>query len=196
MKLAVVVLAAGGSRRLGRPKQLLPYRGGTLLHAVLTTVRQLPAEQILVTLGASSNEIVEQVDLSGVDLAVTPDFGEGCAASIRSALALVRRDADGLVLLLGDQPGVRVDAVQRLCAEAGGAAMGVCRYDDGRGHPLWFHRRTFDALRGMHGDKAVWKLLTAADDLVEVRVPGRVPLDVDTWQDYEELLAQDRQAVR
>ena len=86
MRLAVVVLAAGGSRRLGRPKQLLPYRGGTLLHAVLTTARQLLAEQILVTLGASSGEICEQVDLSGVDLAVTPDFGEGCAASIRSAL--------------------------------------------------------------------------------------------------------------
>lgn len=196
MKLAVVVLAAGGSRRLGRPKQLLPYRDGTLLHAVLATARRLPAEQILLTLGANSDEIAERVDLSGIELAATPDFSEGCAASIRSALALVLPAADGLVLLLGDQPGVRVDAVERLCAEAAGAAMGVCRYDDGRGHPLWFHRRTFDALRGMHGDKAVWKLLTAADDLVEVRIPGRVPLDVDTWQDYEALLEQDRQAVR
>lgn len=198
MKVAVVVLAAGGSRRLGRPKQLLGYRGATLLDAVLTTARQTPAGQLLVTLGAAADEIRAAVDLSGAEVADTPDYGRGCASSIRSALARLRPDLDGLVLLLGDQPGVSADAVHRLCAEAGRAAMGVCRYDDGWGHPVWFHRRMFEALRGLHGDKAVWKLLEAADDqdIVEVRVPGRVPLDVDTWEDYEALLEQDRQAVR
>jgi molybdenum cofactor cytidylyltransferase len=196
--IAVVVLAAGGSRRLGRPKQLLGYRGATLLDAVLATARQLPAEQLVVTVGAAAAAIREHVDLSGVELAPTPDFGEGCAASIRSALDRIRPGVSGLVLLLGDQPDVSGRAAERLCAEAGDAAMGVCRYDDGRGHPLWFHRRMFGALRAMHGDKAVWKLLEAADsrDLVEVRVPGRVPLDVNTWEDYEALLARDREEVR
>jgi molybdenum cofactor cytidylyltransferase len=198
VKIAVVVLAAGGSRRLGRPKQLLDFRGATLLDAVLTTARQVPADQLLVTVGAAAAEVRDRVDLSGAEVADTPDFGEGCASSIRSALAEVGPDVDGLVLLLGDQPGVRAEAVERLCAGAGGAAIGVCRYDDGRGHPLWFHRRMFDALRGLHGDKAVWKLVEAADDhdLVEVRQPGRVTLDVDTWEDYVTLREQDRQAVR
>ncbi len=198
MNVAVVVLAAGGSRRLGRPKQLLAVEGGTLLGAVLTTARRLPVAQRIVTLGAAAEEVVSRVDLSGVEVARNPDFGAGCASSIRTALALVRPEVEGLVLLLGDQPGVAPESVQRLCAEAGGAAMGVCRYADGRGHPLWFHRRMFDALRGLHGDKAVWKLLEAAedDDVVEVPVAGAVPLDVDTWADYEALLAARRQAVR
>jgi molybdenum cofactor cytidylyltransferase len=65
----------------------------------------------------------------------------------------------------------------------------VCAYDDAPGHPLWFGRRMFDTLRGLHGDKAVWKLVDAGDDVVSVPVPGDVPLDVDTWDDYRALLA-------
>jgi molybdenum cofactor cytidylyltransferase len=68
--------------------------------------------------------------------------------------------------------------------------ISVCRYDDGRGHPFAFSRSVFGELAELHGDKAVWKLLDERPELVsEVRMPGRVPLDVDTWQDYEAVLA-------
>ena len=73
-------------------------------------------------------------------------------------------------------------------AGAGAHAVGVCAYDDGLGHPLWFHRRMFGVLEGLHGDKAVWKLVDAGEDVVEVAVPGRIPRDVDTWADYQALL--------
>jgi molybdenum cofactor cytidylyltransferase len=66
----------------------------------------------------------------------------------------------------------------------------VCRYDDGVGHPFAFGRSAFPALAGLHGDKAVWKLLDQrAAEVVEVRVPGPVPLDVDTEEDYQRVLA-------
>jgi molybdenum cofactor cytidylyltransferase len=62
----------------------------------------------------------------------------------------------------------------------------VCRYDDGLGHPFCFSRRVFETLRGLHGDKAVWKLVAAGGDAVaKVPVVGPVPIDVDTWSDYE-----------
>ena len=64
--------------------------------------------------------------------------------------------------------------------------MAVCRYDDGRGHPLAFGREMFAALGELHGDKAVWKLMDRlGDEVVEVRVPGPIPRDVDTREDYE-----------
>jgi molybdenum cofactor cytidylyltransferase len=66
----------------------------------------------------------------------------------------------------------------------------VCRYDDGRGHPIAFARPVFGALAALHGDKGVWRLLDQrAGDVVEVPVPGPIPLDVDTQEDYEAVLA-------
>jgi molybdenum cofactor cytidylyltransferase len=188
LDVAVVVLAAGGSRRLGRPKQLLDYRGATLLDATLTTARASGAGQVVVALGGAADEVRKRVDLTGVDVVLNPDFGDGCATSIRSALAAVREDAGGVVLLLGDQPDVPAGTVEALVAGAGEHAVGVCAYDDGPGHPLWFHRRMFGVLAGLHGDKAVWKIVDAGEDVVRVPVAGRIPRDVDTWADYRALL--------
>jgi molybdenum cofactor cytidylyltransferase len=186
--VAAVVLAAGGSRRLGRPKQLLSYRGTTLLDVTLGTVRAAGLEQVVVALGGAAAEVRAQVDLRGLDVVLNHDFGDGCATSIRSALAAVRDDADGVVLLLGDQPGVSADSIADLVAAAGDHAVGVCAYDDGLGHPLWFHRRMFDTLATLHGDKAVWKLVDSGQDVLTVPVHGNVPPDVDTWADYEALI--------
>jgi molybdenum cofactor cytidylyltransferase len=194
MTVAAVVLAAGASRRLGRPKQLLELHGATLLDATLATVRSAGFDQVLVTLGGAADEVRDGVDLSGVEAVTVPDYGDGCSASLRSAIPRVHADADGIVLLLGDQPGVAAAAIAALLAGAAGSAVGVCRYDDGPGHPLWFRRDRFDALQHLHGDKAVWKLVDAGEDVAEVRVAGPVPPDVDTWEDYQALLARAERA--
>ena len=189
--VSVVVLAAGGSRRLGRPTQLLDFRGATLLDASLATARAAEADQVVVALGGAADEVAERVDLTGVDVVLNPDFGDGCATSIRSALTRVREDATGVVLLLGDQPGVTAETVRALVTGAAGHAVGVCAYDDAPGHPLWFDRSMFATLSGLHGDKAVWKIVEADEDVVHVPIAGPVPRDVDTWADYQALLGAD-----
>jgi len=186
-----LVLAAGGSSRLGRPKQLLPFRGATLLDATLATARACGFDQLVVALGGAADEVQATVDLSGAEVVVNRVFGTGCSSSIAAAMAVVDPRAQALVLLLGDQPGVTTDSVRALVAGRGDAALAVCRYDDGRGHPFAFGRAVFGDLMALHGDKAVWKLLDrAGDDVVEVAVPGPVPLDVDTWEDYQAVLAR------
>ncbi len=189
--VAALVLAAGGSQRLGTPKQLLDYRGATLLDATLTTARAAGFEQVVVALGGAADDVRARVDLGDLDVVVNPDFADGCATSMRSGLDHVHPAMQGLVLLLGDQPTVSVDAIRALEEAARGHAVGVCSYDDALGHPLWFDRSMFETLRGLHGDKAVWKLVDAGDDVVHVPVPGPVPLDVDTWDDYHALLATE-----
>ena len=73
---------------------------------------------------------------------------------------------------------------------AGTSPLGVCRYADGVGHPFWFRRQVFGDLVALHGDKAVWKLLESGRyPVLEVEIDGNIPLDVDTWPDYEALLA-------
>lgn len=186
-----LVLAAGGSRRLGRPKQLLAYGEGTLLDHTLATARACGFDQLLCALGGSAEDVRAGVDLSGAEVVVNPRFGSGCSSSIAAAAAALDARSDVLVLLLGDQPSVRADTVRALLARRADAPLAVCRYDDGRGHPFAFGRECFAELRDLRGDKAVWKLLgRRGDEVVEVARPGPVPPDVDTWEDYEAVLAQ------
>jgi molybdenum cofactor cytidylyltransferase len=186
-----LVLAAGGSRRLGSPKQLLPYRDGTLLGHVLSVARACAFDQLVVALGGYRDEIEATIDLGGADVAVNEAFGEGCSSSIAAALSVVDPACDVLVLLLGDQPGVTPASVRALLAGRGDAPLAACRYDDGRGHPLAFERAVFGDLAALHGDKGVWKLLDGrAADVVDVRVPGAIPRDVDTRADHAALLAE------
>ncbi|MEC5181644.1 CTP:molybdopterin cytidylyltransferase MocA [Arthrobacter sp. CG_A4] len=136
------------------------------------------------------------VDTDGCDIVVNPDFGEGCSSSIAAGMAVLHPDTDTLVLLLGDQPGVRtanVRALREMLSTGPAPArpgIAVCRYDNGLGHPLAFSKAFLPELSALHGDKAVWKLLEQrADDVVELTVPGPVPPDVDTEEDYRRILA-------
>jgi molybdenum cofactor cytidylyltransferase len=186
-----LVLAAGGSRRLGRPKQLLPYRDTTLLGHTVAVARACDFRQLVVAVGGHADEVRESVDLQGVDVVVNDAFGEGCSSSIAAGLVVLDASCGVLVLLLGDQPGVTPATVQALLAGRGDAPLAVCRYDDGRGHPLAFDRSVFADLASLHGDKGVWKLLDRrAADVVEVPVPGPIPRDVDTMEDYEAVVAE------
>ena len=183
-----LVLGAGGSKRLGRPKQTLPYRGGTLLGHVVGVARECAFDQTIVAIGGAASDVRAGVDLSGVEVVTNDAYGEGCSSSIAAALSAVRGSVDVLVLMLGDQPGVTAGTVRALLAGRADAPLAVCRYDDGRGHPIAFSREVFGELANLHGDKGVWKLLDRGP-VVEVPIPGPIPLDVDTPDDYRAVLA-------
>ena len=183
-----LVLAAGGSRRLGRPKQLLPYGETTLLDHVLGTARSCSFDQLLCVIGGAARDVREAVDFGGVEVVENPDFGEGCSSSIAAALHAVDSRCDVLVLMLGDQPGVTAGTVATLLAGRGDAPIAACAYSDGRGHPLAFSRSLFPELESLHGDKAVWKLLDLHEAVAaDVPVDGAIPRDVDTWEDYAQI---------
>lgn len=186
-----LVLAAGASRRLGRPKQMLPFGEATLLDATLDMARRCPFDQIVVALGGAAREVERTVDLSGTQVVRNTAYTSGCSSSIAAALPAVAEYASGFVLLLGDQPFVSPATVGALIDLAAQEPIAVCRYRDGIGHPFWLGRATFGALAGLHGDKGVWKLVDAAGtSLTVLDVDAEVPRDVDTWEDYQALLAE------
>ncbi|MGI9606876.1 MAG: nucleotidyltransferase family protein [Acidimicrobiales bacterium] len=190
LRAAALVLAAGSSRRLGQPKQLLEFRGATLLDATIANVLGFGFEQTILTIGGAAPEVRETVDLSAVEVVDSLHHTDGCSSSIVSALAAIHATADGFFLFLGDQPDVPRAAVEALAVVAlDGAEIAVVEYRDGTGHPFWLSRSVFGALSELHGDKAVWKLLESGRFRTErVAVDTDVPLDVDTWDDYQRLL--------
>ena len=190
------LLADGGidyqhERALGAPKQVLPYNDKTLLDHVLATARACNFDQLLCVIGGAADEIRARVDLSGVQVVENRHFGEGCSSSIAAALGAIDPRTEVLVLMLGDQPGATAQTVRTLLAGRDDAPLAACAYEDGRGHPLAFARTTFTELQELHGDKGVWKLLDRhGDAVVDVRIPGVIPRDVDTDEDYRAVLAE------
>src|SRR5581483_3429559 len=148
-------------------------------------------DQLVCVIGGSADEIRTRVDLPNVEVVLNDHFGEGCSSSIAAALTTVDPRADALVLMLGDQPRVTTQTVETLLAGRGDATLAACAYENGRGHPLAFAKATFPELQALHGDKGVWKLLDrAGDQVVDVPVPGPIPRDVDTDEDYRAVLAE------
>jgi molybdenum cofactor cytidylyltransferase len=187
--VAGLVLGAGGSTRLGRPKQLLAYGDGTLLGHVVGIARACGFEQTIAAIGGAAEEVRDAIDLAGAEVVVNEAYGEGCSSSIAAALGVLDPRCDVLVLMLGDQPGVSADTVAALLSGRGDAPLAVCRYDDGRGHPIAFGRSAVGELADLHGDKGVWRLLDRrSEEVAEVPIPGPVPLDVDTPEDYQAVL--------
>jgi molybdenum cofactor cytidylyltransferase len=182
-----IVLGAGTSRRLGRPKQTLEFGGRPLLaHVVAEVEAAASLDRVVVVVGDTLPTLIVATDRTVVVRNQQPS--EGCASSLRVALAS-STDAEAVVMLLGDMPGVTgaiVDDVVERYREAPSWAA-VTEYDDGLGHPLVFGADAFPELRGLHGDKAVWKIVDREppDRVSRIRVPGPVPADVDTWDDYE-----------
>lgn len=115
------------------------------------------------------------------------DRDAGCASFLRSGLDAAGT-CDAVMLLLGDMPGVDASVIDSARAEwERHRPWGlVTEYDDGLGHPLMFGAEAFAELRALHGDKAVWKLV---DRMHRSRVARPRPRDVDTWEDYEAVVA-------
>lgn len=186
-----VVLGAGSSRRLGRPKQTLPLGDTTLLGWVLRDVEGSSLERVVLVVGGAADETLAGLALRRTQVAHNDAYGDGCAASLLAGLDAAG-ECDSIMLLLGDMPGVDPELVDLVRDEweREPSWAAVTSYEDGLGHPFVFSAGAFESLRGLQGDKAVWKLVEHDGDRVtRIAVPRRLPRDVDTWDDYRHVSA-------
>src|SRR5262245_27846689 len=110
-----LVLGAGASSRFGQPKQLLPFRGSTLLGWVINQAELATGlDEVVVVLGRAADEIRERVVFGNARVVENPVFGSGCASSYRAGIAALDPRSDAIMILLGDQPGVDPESVDRL----------------------------------------------------------------------------------
>ena len=190
-----LVLGAGASSRLGQPKQLLPFKGTTLLGWVVSQAEQATGlDEVVVVLGRAGDEIRQRVDFGTATIVDNPVFGQGCSSSYRAGIGALDPKSDAIMILLGDQPGVGPETIDRVALEwrAGNSQIVLCSYRGQRGHPMIFASPLFDQLVGLHGDKAAWKLVDAKPNLVhEVSFDFPFPDDIDTLEDFERITGND-----
>ena len=197
MSVVGVVLGAGRSSRFGSPKQLLPFGDTTLLGQVVRNANASSLDRVVVVLGRASDEVREAHDFGRAGVVENTAYGTGCASSLLAGLDAAGDDCEALCLLLGDQPGVLPEVIDRALSEWSRERswVVVCSYKAEHGHPFVFAREAFGELEGLRGDKAVWKLIEAYPDRVrKVEIDAELPPDVDTPEDYERALIHWREA--
>lgn len=192
--IGVMLLAAGSSSRLGRPKQLLTFEGQTLLQYSLQVAQEASIGPVLVVLGANANEIGAEVTGKDVHTVFNPDWQEGMAASIRCGVQHLQQVAPGveaLILMVCDQPFVSAALLQSLVAahQDTGKTIVTCTYAGTFGPPTLFHKTLFPELLQLTGDVGARKVLKQhADEVAAFPFPeGR--LDIDTENDYQQMLS-------
>jgi molybdenum cofactor cytidylyltransferase len=185
-----IVLAAGSSSRLGRPKQTLAFGAGTLLAHVVADVEASALDRVVVVLGGDAPNDVAAIRPGRAEVTRADAEGDGsggCALSLRAGLDAAGECA-AIVLLLGDMPGVTPRMIDSFVAawRASPTWAAVAAYADGIGHPFLFSADAFAALLSLHGDKAVWKIVDQEREarVARIAIDAPLPRDVDTWDDY------------
>ena len=176
-----VVLAAGGSTRMGRPKQLAELDGRPLLAHVLAAVDDAPVDRVVVALGGAAGAVLDRVELGRAEPLVVEGWAAGMGHVLASALARAGGDWEAVVVLLGDQPLVPGRAVARVVEawRAGAGPMVTATYDGRPGHPKLFDRRLLPDLLRLTGDTGARELLAAHPDRVHRVEVGDLGSDAD-----------------
>jgi CTP:molybdopterin cytidylyltransferase MocA len=184
------VLAAGGSRRLGRPKQLVPVGDVPLVRHVVGRACASHADRVAVIVGAHAADVSRVLDGLPVDILENAGWHEGMASSIRLATEWAKeRRADALVLALGDQPGLTPYHLDRIATEGLERASAVgSAYDGIVGVPAFFDARLFGRLLSLKGDRGASSLLAEVGASAVPWPAGA--LDVDTEFDVLRLHAK------
>ena len=189
--LATVILAAGGSTRLGRPKQLVRLRGRALLDRAVSAALTATQGPVVVVVGADGlrlRSLVARSRAPRVEIVHHAGWREGMSSSLRRGLDAVPHGARAVLFMLADQPHVDARSLERLVAawRRRPARAAAAAYSGRLGVPAILPRSAFRALRALVGDEGARRVLAAAPGVTRVELP-EAAVDVDTAEDLTRL---------
>ena len=194
--VAAIILAAGASSRMGRPKQLLDWGGQPLIRIVAEQALAARLDPVLVVVGNAGDAVAAALAGLRLRTIANPAYAEGQSTSLRAGIAALGPKVDAAMVLLGDQPFVTPALIDQIVAlwRTTGAAIVAPRYRGQRGNPVLFARAVFPELLAISGDQGARGVL-AADPTRIHYVPIDDPrpfVDIDTPDDYMRLLTDRR----
>lgn len=198
--VSAIVLAAGMSRRMGTPKQLLPAGDRTLLEMALENVRKSSVSEIVLVLGFAAAEIQEKVSTQGLKVVINSAYQEGMASSLRAGIATVDPCMQGALIVLADQPCVQLQTLDALidCHQKLRAQVVIPTYKGFRGNPVLLDRSLFPEVMTIRGDVGCRAIFGShIENIHKLDVDDRgILLDVDTATDLPAIVAAQGQDDR
>jgi molybdenum cofactor cytidylyltransferase len=196
--LAAVILAAGGSSRMGQPKQLLKFRGTSLLRRAIETALAVPADQVIVVLGHAADRLIPECEATSATVVLNDQWHEGVSTSLRGGLAAVSSEARGVFIYPADMPLVTPEALRELAhrQQVSGRPAAMTEAGGVRGVPVFITRSLFPSLMIQEGDVGGAQYLRGHPEAVEAVHFDDPDLmrDVDRPEDYARLLELDPDA--
>ena len=189
----IVLLAAGASSRLGKPKQLLPYEGTTLLQHAVQQAVDATLKPIVIVVGANANILNIEIEESQANIVMNVTWEEGMASSIRTGLQKMLElepTINSVIMMVCDQPFVTVQLLQDLMAKhiETGKPIIASNYKNNLGTPALFDATIFSELMQLKGDTGAKKILNNHPEWVAAIDFPMGEIDIDTEEDYKKLL--------
>ena len=196
-KYGIIILAAGSSSRLGRPKQLLRYKDQSLLQHIVSIALEAAIGPVIVVLGAESDLLKKELDETKIITVINKDWQEGMGSSIRFGLQQFTDrfpDAEGVIFTVCDQPFITSSLLWELVTVYQQKKNPVVAsvYEGTNGTPAFFHRDIFPELSALKADKGAKQIINRHKDhigLVSFPMGSR---DIDTESDYVQLLQNNQ----
>ena len=184
-RVGILILAAGGSSRLGEPKQLLKFRGETLIRRAVDAALASNCRPVVVVLGANA-ELIEREIRGEVKIIHNSRWCEGMGTSIALGIAAMEVESDAAILTLCDQPLITPEILNFFAAKAGSDLV-VAEYNGTIGVPALFGKEFFPELRALNGKEGAKKILIKNEVRI-VRLPcAQAAIDIDTAEDFQRL---------
>jgi molybdenum cofactor cytidylyltransferase len=194
MGVSGVILAAGSSSRLGRSKQLLTLDGEPIVRVVVRNALAAKLDEVVLVTGSESDAVLAAVGDAGQRTIFNSDYRSGQSTSLKAGLREISPEAGSVLFLLGDQPEVGPDIIDRLvdAFQEHGAAIVQPVYGSTPANPVLFSRELFSDLLTIDGDQGARSIVKRyADTVLRVVVSdGPAPGDVDTDEDYRALISR------
>ena len=193
-KVGAVLLAAGGSSRMGQSKQLLGYEGKTLLRRAVETLLATACSPVVVVLGAEFEIAKNKIEDLPVEIARNENWQTGMGSSIKAGLEYLLQiapDISAVIITLCDQPKIMATHLDRLAEKfrETGSDIVAAEYSGTLGVPALFGEQYFAELLNIEGDKGARKLIRSASAGVSTLQMPEAAFDIDTLED---LISQNR----
>ena len=194
--ISAILLAAGESKRMGRPKQMLAWKGKTLLRHVLENLIHSTVDEIILVLGHEAEAIQKSLTEFQIKIVINPDYQQGMASSLRQGLLAMDPGSEAFLVVLADQPGIDPEIINQIIHKFQRAdpRRGIARpvYRGLQGHPVLIGVRYLQEALQLQGDVGARQILmNHPEDILEIEADQEGILkDIDTHEEYQKYLNQ------